>query len=348
MRFAQTAARFLAKAQGKRQPRSQAQHVFGVTGTEQGPPVQRSRSGIVKERCRRVAGDKRLQTRKRELAVLAERKVFIRLHALDPRAEGPLVTPVSPYDLIFVREKIAVHVEVAAVVAARETDLRGGIRCRAAAHVDGAHAQVADEAQIHARRGSSRRRLAVEEITGARKTETRRVEERGRERMGLFHAQHLLAQAFDVLHERVYAGSRIRAVVNGVGDARGIFARKSPVDPRRAEIVADRLQREAGERGDAAAQFTANRRSARRWRRGPKVQERRHPAARRYHRAFRRVGHVGDLADVQVLLESLKIGEEKCLILLYGAADGSSKLIALKWRRHAVIEKARRIEHAVA
>ena len=89
---------------------------------------------------------------------------------------------------------------------------------------------------------SAGRRLPGKEIARSGKTNTRSVEERGREDMCFFNACNLLAQARRVRHERIdRGGGLVRAIVHGIDHADRVLVGEDMIDSRGAKIFADRL-----------------------------------------------------------------------------------------------------------
>ena len=87
-----------------------------------------------------------MQAGEGRLSVLAEREIFVRPQALEPGADGDLMAALGERDAVFIGEEIAGDAEIAAVIAAGETQLRGGIGGGAAADHDRADRETAKKA----------------------------------------------------------------------------------------------------------------------------------------------------------------------------------------------------------
>jgi len=161
------------KAQRQRQARAEADHVFGVPGSEPRTPAEPCRCGIVQKSAHRAL-QKSLQTGERCLAILAERQVLVRPQALEPDSEVELMAPLRKGHAILKREQISGEMEIASVVASGQAQLGRRIRSRAASHYDRAHRQPREESGQTGRR-TPRRGFAREEIAGPRKAGPGRV-----------------------------------------------------------------------------------------------------------------------------------------------------------------------------
>ncbi len=112
------------------------------------------------------------------------------------------------------------------------------------------------------------------------------------------------------------------------------------VDADGAEILADGLQRAAEDLGDAVKVG-----SARRWR-GPEIEQRLH--AGNGGRTRGRIGDKGGGGLVEILAETLVVGEEEGVVGSEGAAGGSAELVALERWSRALVEEIGRVERAIA
>ena len=135
----------------------------------------------------------RRQSRKGHLPVLAERDFLVGLQPLEPHPGGNLVTPFGERDPVRIGKDIAGDMQIAAVIASRQSQLRLRVGRLAAAHHDGADRESRQESRDRSCRAAGSR-LPGKEITGARKSEPRRVHQVRRKHVRLFEADHLLAQ----------------------------------------------------------------------------------------------------------------------------------------------------------
>src|SRR6267143_3625172 len=97
------------------------------------------------------------------------------------------------------------------------------------------------------------RRLTRKEVTGARKSHSRAVHQRGRENVRLLQRHHLFPQSHYVAAERIERRRRkVLAVVDGVDTSERIALRKNMIDPRGPKVLSNRLEGTAEHFGDTA------------------------------------------------------------------------------------------------
>src|SRR5882762_5057452 len=102
---------------------------------------------------------------------------------------------------------------------------------------------MSDEEAGNACRRRPWRRLTRKEVTGARKSHSRAVHQRGRENVRLLQRHHLFPQSHYVTAERIERRSReVLAVVDGVNSRERIPLRKNVVDTRSPKVFSNRLQ----------------------------------------------------------------------------------------------------------
>ncbi len=134
------------------------------------------------------------------------------------------MAPVRVRDVVLISEQIPRDVQVAAVVASGESDLRGRIGGRTAAHHQRPD-RLAGEQAGKRRRGCAGRGFAGEEITRAREADAHRIEKIRIEDVRFFHARDLFVQAVDIRAVSVDAGGReIGAVVDRVNGRAGCLS----------------------------------------------------------------------------------------------------------------------------
>src|SRR5580698_6507052 len=326
MRFIPASRELVAEAQAQGQARTHSNDILRVERAEQRAPVHLRRRRIVEEAAGSV-GQKRLQAGKRGLSVLAEGQRLVRLELLKPSAKGELMDAMGQADLVFICIKVARDGKIAAVVAARQSNLRLRIRGGASAHHHSANLITQQESGHIDRRGS-RSRLAGEEVAGARIAEGRDVQQRRREDVRLGQAGHLLAQRQNV--GAVGIGDRRRKVVtviDGVYRRERVLRREDVVHASGAEVLTDSLQRTARYFRDAVEGRIASRRCR------PKIQQRLH--ARYGQRARRQGRHKRDRRLVQVLHKTFVVQEEEGFVFLDWAAERAAELVALERRGNA-------------
>ncbi len=154
------------------------------------------------------------------------------------------------------REEVAIDVQVAAVVAAGEPELRLRVGRLAAADDDRANGQPGEKPWHRCGRRAWGR-LAGEEVGGAREAESRRVQQIRREHVRVLDAEHLFAQAEQIGAVRIERRRRIRvAVVDRVDGAQRAAVRED----------ADRVGQCRSARESSGAGCSRPGRRRRRWR----------------------------------------------------------------------------------
>ena len=240
VRLVPAGSELVAEAQREREARGHANRVLGVARAKPRPPAEQRGRRIVQQAAHRALQE-RLQTGKGRLSILAERQILVRPQPLEPAAHGELVAAFGERDAVFVGEQVSRHAQIAAVVAAREAQLRRGIRRRAAANYQRAKRQSRQKTG-KAGGGRAWRGLAGEEIAGARESYPHGVYRDRGKNPRFFQAGHLLAQALDVGAVGIRAGRReAGAVVHGVDCVQRVSIGELMVQPEGTEVVADGL-----------------------------------------------------------------------------------------------------------
>ena len=189
--------------------------------------------------------------------------------------------------------------------------------------------------------GQIHRRLAREEVAGARESHAGGVEQGRRKDVLLLQAGHLLAQALPPpcsADSRKACSRRCRPRCRR---RRGYLVRKVVVEARGAEILADVLQWMAERFGDAAAQFRAVLYR-------PEGQQRRTTAGTALARRERVIGNQRHIAQAQVLPVAFVVAEQKQLVFANGPARGRTEFVSLERRDRALVEEIARVQSAVA
>ena len=172
------------------------------------------------------SGKECLQAGEGGLSKLAEVDVLVGLEILEPGAEAPLVAAVRQRDTIFIGIEIARDVKIAAVVASGEADCGLRVRGGAAADDDGAD-RTAGEKSGDRGGGSAGGGLTGEEVSGAGVAKAGDIEQAGREDVGFFEAEDLLAEGEDVGAVGIRGGRGVvGAVVDGVDVGKVSFGEK--------------------------------------------------------------------------------------------------------------------------
>ena len=122
---------------------------------------------------------------------------MISLELLEPSAEAELMRAAGPGEAVFVGKDVAIDGKIAAVIAARETNLSLRVGGGAATDNDGADAKPGEEAG-DTRGGSAGSELTGEVVGSAGEAEARGVDESRREDVSFFGAEDLLAKSEDI------------------------------------------------------------------------------------------------------------------------------------------------------
>ena len=129
-------------------------------------------------------------------------------------------------DAVLVGKYIARDRQVAAIVAACQTELRGGIGRSAAAHHQGADGVPLKKARKLSR-GGAWSGFAREEVPGAGKAGAKSVQQRRREDMRFLKTRDLFPQRVHISAVVVGAGRRkVGAVIDGVDRVERVFREK--------------------------------------------------------------------------------------------------------------------------
>src|SRR5579871_382468 len=114
------------EAERESESRAEAHDVFGVPGAEPRAPSEGCWRWIEQKSAHRALQEG-LQAGESCLAVLAQSQIFIGAQQLEPSADAQLVPPFGKGDAVVVGKQVARDIQITAVVAAGETQLRGGI-----------------------------------------------------------------------------------------------------------------------------------------------------------------------------------------------------------------------------